>query len=50
MLGRLCVCAEEKWRSVFEECWRQLGCEEPGQTDKQTAWENIAAALAIQDR
>ncbi|XP_029696280.1 alsin isoform X2 [Takifugu rubripes] len=44
-LGRLCVCAEEKWRSVFEECWSQLGCEEPGQRENQKAWENISAAL-----
>ncbi|TNM94009.1 hypothetical protein fugu_002185 [Takifugu bimaculatus] len=54
-LGRLCVCAEEKWRSVFEECWSQLGCEEPGQRENQKAWENISAALTsnrkhIQDR
>uniref|UniRef100_A0A3B4X9Y3 Alsin Rho guanine nucleotide exchange factor ALS2 n=1 Tax=Seriola lalandi dorsalis TaxID=1841481 RepID=A0A3B4X9Y3_SERLL len=32
-LGRLCVCAEDKWQAVFEECWSQLGCEAPGQGD-----------------
>ncbi|XP_067358125.1 alsin isoform X2 [Channa argus] len=45
-LGRLCVCAEDKWQAVFEECWRQLGCEEPGQGENWKAWENIAVALA----
>lgn len=54
-LGRLCVCAEEKWQAVFEECWSQLGCEAPGQGDNQKAWENIAVALTagrrhIEDR
>ncbi|XP_072236137.1 alsin isoform X2 [Leuresthes tenuis] len=44
-LGRLCVCAEDKWQAVFEECWSQLGCDEPGQGDHQKAWENIAVAL-----
>lgn len=54
-LGRLCVCAEEKWRCVFEECWRELGCEDPGQRDTQRAWDNICTALSssrqhLQDR
>ncbi|KAA8579632.1 hypothetical protein FQN60_006725, partial [Etheostoma spectabile] len=54
-LGRLCVRAEDKWKAVFEECWRQLGCEEPGRGENGTAWENIAVALTtnrrhIQDR
>ncbi|KAM4560172.1 alsin isoform 2-T2 [Odontesthes bonariensis] len=44
-LGRLCVCAEDKWQAVFEECWSQLGCDEPGQGDHQKAWENVAVAL-----
>lgn len=44
-LGRLCVCAEEKWQAVFEECWSQLGCEAPGQGETRKAWENIAVAL-----
>lgn len=54
-LGRLCVCAEDKWQAVFEECWSQLGCEVPGQGESLRAWENIAVALTtsrrhIQDR
>ncbi|XP_028998624.1 alsin isoform X2 [Betta splendens] len=44
-LGRLCVCAEDKWQAVFEECWRQLGCEEPGRGENWKAWQNIAVAL-----
>ncbi|KAK5847987.1 hypothetical protein PBY51_017073 [Eleginops maclovinus] len=44
-LGRLCVCAEDKWQAVFEECWRQLGCEAPGRGENRKAWENIAVAL-----
>lgn len=54
-LGRLCVCAEEKWQAVFEECWTQLGCEAPGRGETRKAWDNIAVALTtglrhIQDR
>ncbi|KAK2857090.1 hypothetical protein Q5P01_005825 [Channa striata] len=49
-LGRLCVCAEDKWQAVFEECWRQLGCEEPGQGENGKAWENIAVALTTTRR
>ncbi|XP_031708041.1 alsin isoform X3 [Anarrhichthys ocellatus] len=45
-LGRLCVCAEDKWQAVFEECWSQLGCEEAGRGENWKAWENIAVALA----
>ncbi|XP_034533940.1 alsin isoform X2 [Notolabrus celidotus] len=44
-LGRLCVCAEDKWQAVFEECWSQLGCEAPDQGENWKAWENIAVAL-----
>ncbi|KAM8904610.1 alsin isoform 2-T2 [Spinachia spinachia] len=44
-LGRLCVCAEEKWQAVFEECWSQLGCEAAGPREHTKAWENIAAAV-----
>uniref|UniRef100_A0A3Q3EHK0 Alsin Rho guanine nucleotide exchange factor ALS2 b n=1 Tax=Labrus bergylta TaxID=56723 RepID=A0A3Q3EHK0_9LABR len=44
-LGRLCVCAEDKWQAVFQECWSQLGCESPGQGVTSKAWENIAVAL-----
>ncbi|XP_040028824.2 alsin isoform X3 [Gasterosteus aculeatus] len=44
-LGRLCVCAEDKWQAVFEECWSQLGCEAAGCGENTKAWENIAAAL-----
>uniref|UniRef100_A0A8C9Z812 Alsin Rho guanine nucleotide exchange factor ALS2 n=1 Tax=Sander lucioperca TaxID=283035 RepID=A0A8C9Z812_SANLU len=49
-LGRLCVRAEDKWKAVFEECWRQLGCEEPGRGENGTAWENIAVALTTSRR
>lgn len=54
-LGRLCVCAEDKWQAVFEECWSQLGCEAPDQGENWKAWENITVALTtrrqhIQDR
>ncbi|XP_029300670.1 alsin isoform X2 [Cottoperca gobio] len=45
-LGRLCVCAEDKWQAVFEECWSQLDCEAPGRGENLKAWENIAVALA----
>ncbi|XP_035812645.2 LOW QUALITY PROTEIN: alsin [Amphiprion ocellaris] len=44
-LGRLCVCAEDKWQAVFEECWTQLGCDSPGRGDNGKAWDNIAVAL-----
>ncbi|XP_053170323.1 alsin isoform X1 [Scomber japonicus] len=49
-LGRLCVCAEDKWHAVFEECWSQLGCEASGQGDTLKAWENIAVALTASRR
>uniref|UniRef100_A0A3B4UEV5 Alsin Rho guanine nucleotide exchange factor ALS2 n=1 Tax=Seriola dumerili TaxID=41447 RepID=A0A3B4UEV5_SERDU len=49
-LGRLCVCAEDKWQAVFEECWSQLGCEAPGQGEHWKAWENIAVALTTSRR
>ncbi|KAL1021859.1 hypothetical protein UPYG_G00018960 [Umbra pygmaea] len=49
-LGRLAVRAEDKWTAVFEECWRSLGCEAPGQGDKQKAWENIAVSLTASRR
>ncbi|XP_061571851.1 alsin [Cololabis saira] len=45
-LGRLCVSAEEKWDAVFEECWRQLGCEGAGRGEHWKAWENVAVALS----
>ncbi|KAM4601786.1 alsin isoform 2-T2 [Polymixia lowei] len=44
-LGRLCVRAEDKWQAVFEECWRQLGCEATGHGESWRAWENIAVAI-----
>ncbi|XP_020797444.2 alsin isoform X2 [Boleophthalmus pectinirostris] len=44
-LGRLCVCAEDKWQAVFQECWTELGCSGPGQGDTTKAWDNIAVAL-----
>lgn len=49
-LGRLCVCAEDKWQAVFDECWTQLGCEAPGQGENWRAWENIAVALTTSRR
>ncbi|KAF3857462.1 hypothetical protein F7725_009321 [Dissostichus mawsoni] len=49
-LGRLCVCAEDKWQAVFEECWSELGCETPGQGENWKAWENIASALTTSRR
>ncbi|XP_053719286.1 alsin isoform X1 [Synchiropus splendidus] len=49
-LGRLCVSAEDKWHAVFEECWRQLGCESPAQGETRKAWENIAVALTSNRR
>ncbi|CAJ1087719.1 alsin isoform X2 [Xyrichtys novacula] len=49
-LGRLCVCADDKWQAVFEECWGQLGCEAPGRGENWKAWENIAVALTTSRR
>ncbi|XP_041637489.1 alsin isoform X2 [Cheilinus undulatus] len=49
-LGRLCVCAEDKWQAVFEECWTQLGCEATGRGENWKAWENIAVALTTSRR
>ncbi|XP_075898354.1 alsin isoform X5 [Nelusetta ayraudi] len=46
-LGQLCVSAEEKWCSVFQECWSQLGCEEMGRGHAPQAWENITLALSV---
>ncbi|MGH0133525.1 UNVERIFIED_CONTAM: hypothetical protein FKN15_052981 [Acipenser sinensis] len=41
---------DEKWRTVFDECWSQLGCESPGQGENWRAWENIAVALTTSRR
>uniref|UniRef100_A0A8D0G9J0 Alsin Rho guanine nucleotide exchange factor ALS2 n=1 Tax=Sphenodon punctatus TaxID=8508 RepID=A0A8D0G9J0_SPHPU len=49
-LGILAVPADEKWKAVFEECWHQLGCENPGQGDRWKAWDNIAVALTTSRR
>uniref|UniRef100_A0A6Q2YD50 VPS9 domain-containing protein n=1 Tax=Esox lucius TaxID=8010 RepID=A0A6Q2YD50_ESOLU len=49
-LGVLAVRPEEKWKAVFEECWRSLGCEAAGQGENQLAWENIAVALTTSRR
>ncbi|XP_005373242.1 PREDICTED: alsin isoform X2 [Chinchilla lanigera] len=49
-LGNLAVAADEKWKAVFDECWRQLGCESPGQGDVWKAWDNIAVALTASRR
>uniref|UniRef100_A0A452V9K6 Alsin Rho guanine nucleotide exchange factor ALS2 n=1 Tax=Ursus maritimus TaxID=29073 RepID=A0A452V9K6_URSMA len=49
-LGNLAVSADEKWKAVFDECWRQLGCENPGQGEVWKAWDNIAVALTTSRR
>ncbi|XP_050015201.1 alsin isoform X1 [Alexandromys fortis] len=49
-LGNLAVAADEKWRAVFDECWRQLGCESPGHGEVWKAWDNIAVALTTSRR
>lgn len=49
-LGCLSVPADEKWKAIFEECWRQLGCETPGNGEPQKAWENIAVAITTKRR
>ncbi|KAM5151552.1 alsin [Mantella aurantiaca] len=49
-LGRLSVPADEKWKAVFEECWKQLGCEIPLKGDPQRAWDNIAVAITTKRR
>ncbi|KAM9123499.1 alsin [Pangshura tecta] len=49
-LGILAVPADEKWKAVFEECWHQLGCENPGQGDRWKAWDSIAVALTTNRR
>ncbi|KAJ8003567.1 hypothetical protein DPEC_G00149690 [Dallia pectoralis] len=49
-LGVLAVPPEEKWKAVFEECWRSLGCESAGKGENQLAWENIAVALTTSRR
>ncbi|XP_007469282.1 PREDICTED: alsin-like [Lipotes vexillifer] len=49
-LGNLAVPADEKWKAVFDECWHQLGCENPGQGEVWKAWDNIAVALTTSRR
>ncbi|KAF7243685.1 Alsin [Varanus komodoensis] len=49
-LGNLAVPADEKWKAVFEGCWHQLGCEQPGQGDRWKAWDSIAVALTTNRR
>ncbi|XP_051564590.1 alsin isoform X2 [Myxocyprinus asiaticus] len=48
--GHYAVPAEEKWKTVFEECWGRLGCETPGQGLYEKAWENIAISLTARRR
>ncbi|XP_073407624.1 alsin [Dendrobates tinctorius] len=49
-LGCLSVPADDKWKAIFEECWRQLGCEAPGKGELQKAWDNIAVAITTKRR
>ncbi|XP_076871765.1 alsin isoform X2 [Brachyhypopomus gauderio] len=49
-LGQLAVPSEEKWKAVFEECWRSLGCDVAGQGETSTAWDRIAIALTTNRR
>ncbi|XP_029462134.1 alsin isoform X2 [Rhinatrema bivittatum] len=49
-LGNLAVPVDEKWKAVFQECWSQLGCEDPGQGDVMKAWDSIAVALTTNRR
>ncbi|GAB5575889.1 alsin isoform X1 [Prionailurus iriomotensis] len=49
-LGNLAVSADEKWKAVFDECWHQLGCDNPGQGEVWKAWDNIAVALTTNRR
>ncbi|XP_075036244.1 alsin [Mixophyes fleayi] len=49
-LGRLSVAADEKWKAIFDECWRQLGCDVAGIGDPQKAWGNIAVAITTKRR
>ena len=49
-LGRLAVPADQKWKSVFDECWRRLDCDSPGQGDRKRAWEKIAVTLTTGHR
>ncbi|KAM9305608.1 alsin [Gastrophryne carolinensis] len=48
--GRLSVSADDKWKAVFDECWRQLGCEVPGKGEPQKAWDNIAVTITTKRR
>ncbi|XP_076849884.1 alsin isoform X3 [Brachyhypopomus gauderio] len=49
-VGCYAVPAEQKWKAVFEECWRRLGCESPGRGENDRAWENIAVILTNRHR
>ncbi|XP_063806524.1 alsin isoform X2 [Pseudophryne corroboree] len=49
-LGRLSVAADEKWKAIFDECWRQLGCDAAGKGDPHKAWGNIAVAITTKRR
>lgn len=47
--GQLCVLADQKWKSIFKQCWASLGGNNDtklvGNEATQRAWENVASAL-----
>ncbi|XP_051567672.1 alsin-like isoform X2 [Myxocyprinus asiaticus] len=49
-LGRIAVHSEEKWKAVFVECWKSLGCDSPGMGQTSIAWDNIAISLTANRR
>ncbi|XP_014251710.1 alsin [Cimex lectularius] len=44
--GLLCVPAEQKWKSIFRQCWSSLGVSGEGKPNEtHQAWQNIATIL-----
>ncbi|KAK9511048.1 hypothetical protein O3M35_005697 [Rhynocoris fuscipes] len=47
--GQLCVPADQKWKSIFKQCWTSLGGSYEGKVigneATQRAWEGVAVAL-----